>query len=150
MMNVELKPVEKKDWKFILHLRNQEDVRLACHNTSIINDETHLKYMQKMEANPNFFQWIITYNKKDVGYIKIDGLVFGSMLLNEYRGEGIGKQAYALVFKEAKKLGLTKLTAQVKMDRETSIEFEMKTGWIKKEIIYKNNKPYAYSLEKPL
>ena len=150
MMNVELKPVEKKDWKFILHLRNQEDVRLACHNTSIIDDETHLKYMQKMEANPNFFQWIITYNKKDVGYIKIDGLVFGSMLLNEYRGEGIGKQAYALVFKEAKKLGLTKLTAQVKMDRETSIEFEMKTGWIKKEIIYKNNKPYAYSLENPL
>ena len=149
-MSVKIRPVEKKDWKFILHLRNLEDIRLAFHDSSIINDETHLKYMQKMEANPNFFQWIITYNKKDVGYIKIDGLVFGSMLLNKYRGKGIGKQAYALVFKEAKKLGLTKLTAQVKMDRETSIEFEMKTGWIKKEIIYKNNKPYAYSLEKPL
>ena len=149
-MNVKIRPVEKKDWKFILHLRNLEDIRLAFHDSSIINDETHLKYMQKMEANPNFFQWIITYNKKDVGYIKIDGLVFGSMLLNEYRGEGIGKQAYALVFKEAKKLGLTKLTAQVKMDRETSIEFEMKTGWIKKEIIYKNNEPYAFSLERPL
>ena len=149
-MNVKIRPVEKKDWKFILHLRNLEDIRLSFHDSSIINDETHLKYMQKMEANPNFFQWIITYNKKDVGYIKIDGLVFGSMLLNEYRGKGIGKQAYALVFNEAKKLGLTKLTAQVKMDRETSIEFEMKTGWIKKEIIYKNNKPYAYSLEKPL
>ena len=101
--NVKIRPVEKKDWKFILHLRNLEDIRLAFHDSSIINDETHLKYMQKMEANPNFFQWIITYNKKDVGYIKIDGLVFGSMLLNEYRGEGIGKQAYALVFKEAKK-----------------------------------------------
>ncbi len=144
----------KKIWIYFSdikkYLRNLEDIRLAFHDSSIINDETHLKYMQKMEANPNFFQWIITYNKKDVGYIKIDGLVFGSMLLNEYRGEGIGKQAYALVFKEAKKLGLTKLTAQVKMDRETSIEFEMKTGWVKKEIIYKNNKPYAYSLEKPL
>ena len=149
-MNVKIRPVEKKDWKLILHLRNLEDIRLSFHDSSIINDETHLKYMQKMEANPNFFQWIITYNKKDVGYIKIDGLVFGSMLLNEYRGEGIGKQAYALVFKEAKKLGLTKLTAQVKMDRETSIEFEMKTGWIKKEIIYKNNEPYAFSLERPL
>ena len=149
-MNVKIRPVEKKDWKFILHLRNLEDIRLSFHDSSIINDETDLKYMQKMEVNPNFFQWIITYNKKDVGYIKIDGLVFGSMLLNEYRGKGIGKQAYALVFNEAKKLGLTKLTAQVKMDRETSIEFEMKTGWIKKEIIYKNNKPYAYSLEKPL
>ena len=52
---------------------------------------------------------------------------------------------------KAKKLGLTKLTAQVKMDRETSIEFEMKTGWIKKEIIpYKNDKDadIAYLFEK--
>ena len=150
MMNVELRRVEKKDWGFILHLRNQEEVRLASHDTSIIGDETHLKYMQEMTADRKIFHWIITYNKKDVGYIKIGDLEFGSMLLNDYRGRGIGKLAYALVFKEAKKLGLTKLTAQVKMDRETSIEFEMKTGWIKKEIIYKNNKPYAYSLEKPL
>ena len=72
------------------------------------------------------------------------------MLLNDYRGRGIGKLAYALVFKEAKKLGLTKITAQVKINRETSLEFEMKTGWVKKGIIYKNNKPYAFSLEKSL
>ena len=150
MMNVELRPVEKKDWEFILHLRNQEEVRLASHDTSIIDDETHLKYMQEMTADKKKFHWIITYNKKDVGYIKIGDLEFGSMLLNDYRGRGIGKLAYALVFKEAKKLGLTKLTAQVKMDRETSIEFEMKTGWVKKEIIYKNNKSYAFSLEKVL
>ena len=149
-MSVKIKPAEKKDWGFILQLRNQEDVRLACHDTSIIDNETHLKYMQKMKTNPKNFHWIITYNKKDVGYIKIVNLEFGSMLLSDYRGRGIGKQAYTLVFEEAKKLGLTKLTAQVKMDRETSIEFEMKTGWVKKEIIYKNNKPYAYSLEKPL
>ena len=149
-MSVEIKSVEKKDWKFILHLRNQEEVRLACHDSSIIDDETHLKYMQKMKTNAKFFHWMITYNKKNVGYIKIVDLEFGSMLLNDYRGKGIGKQAYALVFKEAKKIGLTKLTAQVKINRETSLEFEMKTGWVKKEIIYKNNKPYAFSLEKNL
>ena len=150
MMNVELRSVEKKDWEFILHLRNQEEVRLASHDTSIIDDETHHKYMQKMTANEKIFHWIITYNKKDVGYIKIGDLEFGSMLLNDYRGRGIGKLAYALVFKEAKKLGLTKITAQVKINRETSLEFEMKTGWVKKGIIYKNNKPYAFSLEKSL
>ena len=149
-MSVKIKPAEKKDWGFILQLRNQEDVRLACHDTSIIDDETHLKYMQKMTANKKKIHWIITYNKKDVGYIKLGNLEFGSMLLNDYRGKGIGKQAYALVFKEAKKLGFTKLTAQVKINRETSLEFEMKTGWVKKEIIYKNNKPYAFSLEKSL
>ena len=150
MMNVEIKPVEKKDWEFILQLRNQEDVRLACHDTSIIDGKTHFEYMQKMKTNPNFFQWMITYNQKNVGYIKIVNLEFGSMLLNDYRGKKIGKQAYALVFEEAKKLGLTKLTAQVKINRETSLEFEMKTGWIKKEIIYKNNEPYAFSLERLL
>ena len=149
-MSVKIKLVEEKDWEFILQLRNQEDVRLACHDTSIIDSKTHLEYMQKMKTNPNFFHWIITYNQKNVGYIKIVNLEFGSMLLNDYRGKGIGKQAYALVFKEAKKLGLTKLTAQVKTNRETSLEFEMKTGWVKKEIIYKNNKPYAFSLEKVL
>ena len=150
MMNVEIKPVEKKDWEFILQLRNQKDVRLACHDTSIIDGKTHFEYMQKMKTNPNFFQWMITYNQKNVGYIKIVNLEFGSMLLNDYRGKKIGKQAYTLVFEEAKKLGLTKLTAQVKINRETSLEFEMKTGWIKKEIIYKNNEPYAFSLEKSL
>ena len=149
-MSVEIKPAEKKDWEFILRLRNQEDVRLACHDTSIIDSKTHLEYMQKMKTNPNFFHWIITYNQKNVGYIKIVNLEFGSMLLNDYRGKKIGKQAYTLVFEEAKKLGLTKLTAQVKINRETSLEFEMKTGWIKKEIIYKNNEPYAFSLERLL
>ena len=149
-MKIGIRKVSKKDWEFILHLRNQEKVRLASHDTSIIDDETHLKYMQKMTANKKKFHWIITYNKKDVGYIKIGDLEFGSMLLNDYRGRGIGKLAYALVFKEAKKLGLTKITAQVKINRETSLEFEMKTGWVKKGIIYKNNKPYAFSLEKSL
>ena len=149
-MKIGIRKVSKKDWEFILHLRNQEEVRLASHDTSIIDDETHHKYMQKMTANEKIFHWIITYNKKDVGYIRLGNLEFGSMLLNDYRGRGIGKLAYALVFKEAKKLGLTKITAQVKINRETSLEFEMKTGWVKKGIIYKNNKPYAFSLEKSL
>ena len=149
-MKIGIRKVSKKDWEFILHLRNQEEVRLASHDTSIIDDETHHKYMQKKTANEKIFHWIITYNKKDVGYIRLGNLEFGSMLLNDYRGKGIGKQAYALVFKEAKKLGLTKLTAQVKINRKTSLEFEMKTGWVKKGIIYKNNKPYAFSLEKSL
>ena len=149
-MSVEIKPAEKKDWEFILQLRNQKDVRLACHDTSIIDNKTHIEYMQKMETNSNFFHWLVTYNQKNVGDIKIVNLEFGSMLLNDYRGKKIGKQAYALVFEEAKKIGLTKLTAQVKINRETSLEFEMKTGWIKKEIIYKNNEPYAFSLERLL
>ena len=147
-MNVKLRKVEPKDWEFILNMRNQDDVRFACHDSSIIDYETHEEYMKRLDSDPNSHQWIVVYEEQDVGHIKIVNLEFGSMLLNGYRGRGIGKLAYELVFKEAKKLGLTKLTAQVKINRKTSLKFEEKTGWIKKGIIYKNNKPYAFSLDK--
>jgi L-amino acid N-acyltransferase YncA len=106
--------------------------------------------MTKITSNTTDHHWIVISDNKDVGYIKIVNNDLGSNLLSEYKRKGIGSAAYKLVFEEAKKIGLTKLTAQVKINRETSLEFEMKTGWIKKEIIYKNNKPYAFSLERPL
>ena len=149
-MIVILRSVNKSDWRFILEIRNQKDVRIACHDTSKISFSTHVKYMESLEKNPNAFQWIITYEGKDVGYIKIIDLEFGSSIKDGFQGMGIGTKAYSLVFKEAKKLGLTKLTASVKIDRPTSLKFEEKTGWKKIGIDYKNKKPYAYKLERIL
>ena len=75
MMNVELRSVEKKDWEFILHLRNQEEVRLASHDTSIIDDETHLKYMQEMTVDKKKIHWIIIYNKKQKPNVGIKNML---------------------------------------------------------------------------
>ena len=147
-MKVRIRKVSKNDWEFILKLRNLE--RMSFHDTSIVDWDTHVSYMDKITNNPTDHQWIVVSDDKDVGYIKIVNNDLGSNLLSEYRRKGIGSAAYKLVFEEAKKIGLTKLTAQVKINRETSLEFEMKTGWIKKEIIYKNNEPYAFSLERLL
>ena len=147
-MKVRIRKVSKNDWEFILKLRNQS--RMSFHDTSIVDWDTHVSYMDKITNNPTDHQWIVVSDDKDVGYIKIVNNDLGSNLLSEYKRKGIGSAAYKLVFEEAKKIGLTKLTAQVKINRETSLEFEMKTGWIKKEIIYKNNEPYAFSLERPL
>ena len=150
MNEVSLRNVTRNDWKFILALRNQDSIRFACHDTSKISYPIHVKYMESLEKNPNAFHWIITYEGKDVGFIKIIDLEFGSSIKDGFQGMGIGTKAYSLVFKEAKKLGLTKLTASVKIDRLIPLKFEEKTGWKKIGIDYKNKKPYAYKLERIL
>ena len=102
-MIIKLRPVTREDWRFILEIRNQKDVRMACYDTSIIDYSTHEKYMKKLDDQPNCHQWIIVYEGIDVGQVKVDDLVFGYMLAEKYRGKGIWLNAYPLVLEEAKK-----------------------------------------------
>ena len=150
MEKVSLRHVTRDDWRFILSLRNQNSVRTTCHDTSKINYSDHTLYMESLEKNSNAYHWIVTFDKMDVGYIKIIDLELGSSIKDGYQGMGIGTKAYSLVFKEAKKLGLSKLTASVKIDRLTSLKFEEKTGWRKIGLEYKNNNLYAHKLERIL
>jgi len=150
MEKVSLRHVTRDDWRFILSLRNQNSVRTTCHDTSKINYSDHMLYMESLEKNSNAYHWIVTFDKMDVGYIKIIDLEFGSSIKDGYQGMGIGTKAYSLVFKEAKKLGLSKLTASVKIDRLTPLKFEEKTGWKKIGLDYKNNALYGYKLERIL
>jgi len=149
-MTVEIRKVLKDDWDFILKIRNQSSSRIAFHDTSIASPKTHRNYMEKLHNDPNSYHWIIMYEQKPVGYIKIINSELGSFLLDGYKGKGIGTKAYELVFLEAKRLGVKKLTATVKVDRPTSLRFEEKLGWKKKKTIYNNNKPYSYNIEKIL
>ena len=40
-LDVKLRPVNQDDWNFILEIRNQEEVRNACYDTSIIDSSIH-------------------------------------------------------------------------------------------------------------
>ena len=147
---IQIRKVIETDWDFILKIRNQSSSRIAFHDTYLTPFDIHKEYMIKLRDDPNSYQWIIIYNKKSVGYIKIINSELGSFLLDGYKGKGIGTKAYELVFLEAKVLGLKKLFATVKVNRPTSLRFEEKLGWIKKKTIYKNNEPYSYHIEKIL
>ena len=147
-MKVRIRKVSKNDWEFILKLRNLE--RMSFHDTSIVDWDTHVSYMDKITNNPTDHQWIVVSDDKDVGYIKIVNNDLGSNLLSEYRRKGIGSAAYKLVFEEAKKLGFKKLLAEVKIDRSIPLAFEEQVGWKKIKLIYKNKKPYSYKIEKAL
>ena len=149
-MSIEIREVIEKDWDFILKIRNQSSSRIAFHDTTIASLDTHRNYMRKLRDDYNSFQWIIMYDKKTVGYIKIINSELGSFLLDGYKDKGIGTKAYELIFLKVKKLGINKLTATVKVNRPTSLSFEEKLGWIKKKTIYKDDKPYSYYIEKIL
>jgi RimJ/RimL family protein N-acetyltransferase len=149
-VKISLRPVRREDWEFILKVRNQEEVRFACHDTSIIDFETHKQYMDRLEKDPSVYQWIITCDNHDVGHTKIIGQEFGYMIKDGFRGRGIGSRFHELVFEEARRLGIHKLKDTIRIENKASLKLALKTGFIQTGLIYADNKPYAYTLEKTI
>ena len=149
-MRISLRPVTQKDWMSILEIRNEPQVRLACHDTSLIIYETHSEYMKKLDSNPDAHQWVICFGDEVIGHVKIIAGELGYMLKKGFRGKGIGVKFHELVFLEARKLGIKKLRDTIKVNNNASLKLALKTGFVSKGLIYRDGKPYAYVLEKIL
>ncbi|MFI5423271.1 MAG: GNAT family N-acetyltransferase [Nitrososphaerales archaeon] len=149
-MSISLRPVTQKDWMSILEIRNEPQVRLACHDTSLIIYETHSEYMKKLDSNPDAHQWVICFGDEVIGHVKIIAGELGYMLKKGFRGKGIGVKFHELVFLQAKNLGIKKLKDTIKVNNNASLKLALKTGFVSKGLIYKDGKPYAYVLEKIL
>ena len=149
-MRISLRPVTQKDWMSILEIRNEPQVRLACHDTSLIIYETHREYMKKLDSNPDAHQWVICFGDEVIGHVKIIAGELGYMLKKGFRGKGIGVKFHELVFLQAKNLGIKKLKDTIKVNNNASLKLALKTGFVSKGLIYKDGKPYAYVLEKIL
>ncbi|HEX7179572.1 MAG TPA: GNAT family N-acetyltransferase [Nitrososphaeraceae archaeon] len=149
-MRISLRPVSQKDWMSILEIRNEPQVRLACHDTSLIIYETHSEYMKKLDSNPDAHQWVICFGDEVIGHVKIIAGELGYMLKKGFRGKGIGVKFHELVFLQAKNLGIKKLKDTIKVNNNASLKLALKTGFVSKGLIYKDGKPYAYVLEKIL
>ena len=149
-MRISLRPVTQKDWMSILEIRNEPQVRLACHDTSLIIYETHSEYMKKLDSNPDAHQWVICFGDEVIGHVKIIAGELGYMLKKGFRGKGIGAKFHELVFLQAKNLGIKKLKDTIKVNNNASLKLALKTGFVSKGLIYKDGKPYAYVLEKIL
>ena len=139
-MKIELREVEKKDWNFVLKLRNEfYEYSFYEQNEPILKDD-HYKYMNKQETNPNFHQWIAFDGKNDVGYIRILDQDINIMVEKEFQSKGIGTIMLNLVEKKALSLGIKKLKAIVIAGNESS-----------KKIFIKNNfKLIIHSFEKDI
>lgn len=149
-MRISLRPVTQRDWRSILEMRNEPQVRLACHDTSMIMFDTHKEYMEKLNSNPDAHQWTICCGDEVIGHVKIVAGELGYMLKKGFRGKGLGVKFHELVFVEAKKLGIKKLKDTIKVHNNASLKLALKTGFVSKGLIYKDGKSYAYVLEKRL
>jgi RimJ/RimL family protein N-acetyltransferase len=126
---VSLRQITKKDWDFILQLRNRPEFRKGFYDQHTITKKEHYKYLQKQKTNPNFVNWIICYGKNDVGYVRILDNDVSIMISKEYNSKGIGTKALRLVEREARRLGMKKLVGRIMIHNKASQRIFVKNSY---------------------
>jgi len=128
-LEISLRKVLKKDWDYILILRNNEKFRNYFYNQHKISKKEHFEYLNKQELNPSFFNWIICYGKKDVGYIRILDNDVGIIIDEKFHNKEIGSKSLQLLNIEAKRLGIRKLIGRVMCDNKPSEKIFQKNNY---------------------
>ena len=105
--------VTRKDWDYILFLRNSNYEYFQIQNTPIAKKE-HYAYMERKENDPNFHPYL--YDEKC--YIRIDDDDISVMVDPEYQGMGLATDAIV----ELCKVHGTKLFANIRMDNISSFK----------------------------
>lgn len=126
---VSLRQVTKKDWDFILKIRNAPEFRNAFYDQHTITKKKHYQYLQKQKTNPDFVNWIICYGKDDVGYVRILNNDISIMISEKFNSKGIGTKALHLVGREAKKLGIKKLVGRMMVHNKSSQKIFIKNKY---------------------
>ena len=140
MKQISLRRVDKNDWDFILSLRNNEKTRDNFYTKNIIKKQDHYKYLEDQEKNQNFFNWIISYENVNAGYIRILENDVSIMIDDKFQNKGIGTTALNLVEKEAKLLGIKKLVGRIMVHNNQSKKIFEKNNynllmyWLEKHI----------------
>jgi len=139
-LKLSLRKVLKKDWDYILELRNNKKFKKNFYQQHEISKKEHYEYLKKQLNNANFFNWIICYGEKNVGYIRILDYDVGIIIDENYQKKGFGREALELLEIESKKIGLKKLVGKIMIDNITSKkifeknDFKLKMFWYEKNI----------------
>lgn len=135
-----LRRILKKDWNYILNLRNNDKFRENFYQQHKISKTEHFEYLNKQKSNPNFFNWIICYGKNDVGYIRILDNDVSIIIDEKFHNRDIGSKSLKLLEIEAKSVGITKLVGRVMYENKSSKKifqknnYKLKMYWLEKEI----------------
>jgi len=138
-LNVNIVPATETNWDFILSLRN-DFYNNFDQQTKPLTKIEHYDYLKHQKHNPKFHHWMITFNDKIVGYLRLLDFDVGIMLMKEFQNKGIASHALLLLEKEAKKLGLSKLIAKVRTENISSRKifeknnYETRFFWLEKDL----------------
>lgn len=127
-MVIKLQKATKRNWDFILELRNK-NFKFFYEQNEPISKEKHYQYMKNYSNKSNFHHWIISLDGDNVGYIRILNKDVGIIVKKEFQGKGIASKALMLLEKEAKDLGIKKLIALVDPKNFASEKIFKKCGY---------------------
>jgi len=105
-----------------------------------ISKSEHYEYLKKQNRNPNFVNWIICIDSKNVGYIRVLDNDVSIMIEKKFHSKGIGTQALEILEKEARKVGIRKLVGRIMIDNKKSEQiflknnYKLKMYWFEKNI----------------
>ena len=105
----------------------------------IITKKEHYSYFSKQSRNQNFFGWLILYESKKIGFVRILDYDVSIFIEKKFQGKGIGARALKLVEKEAKKLGIKKLIGRIMIDNKNSESIFKKNGFRLKMLWFEKN-----------
>ncbi len=132
--------MKTSDWNYVLSLRNQSYENFYVQDKPLTKKE-HYSYLRKQMKNPKFFNWIITKNNKDVGYIRLLDSDVSIIIDKKFQDKQIGTSAIKLLEEEARKIGIKKLVALILVKNKQSKkifvknDYKLKQWWFEKEII---------------
>lgn len=138
-MIINLRKTKISDWDYILSLRNQSFKNFYLQDKPLTKKE-HYAYLKKQKTNPKFFNWIISKNKKNVGYVRLLNNDVSIIIDKKYQDMHIGTNALKLLEEEAKNLGLNKLVAMILINNKQSKKiflknnYKLKQWWFEKDI----------------
>lgn len=143
-MKLNLRPVEKKDYEKILEWRNDPDVRMNSLTQHIIPIDEHIKYWDDFLKNETNFAFIVIYDNKDIGVLKLKNINKTTyeidIFLSKYsRNKGLGSQILEIVKEISIQKGIKKLIAKIKYDNEASKKAFETVGFLPKLIYYEAN-----------
>jgi len=128
-MQIILREITKKDWDFILTLRNNSFTDTFFEQKKPIEKNEHYQYMEKQNSNPNFHQWIATDGDVDVAYVRILDEDVSIMVDKKFQAKGIGTIILNLLEDKALRLGIKKLKATVMIGNESSKKIFLKNNY---------------------
>ena len=140
-MKLNLRPVEKKDYEKIIEWRNDPDVRINSLTQHIIPIDEHIKYWNDFLKNETNFAFIVVYDDKDIGVLKLKNVNKTTyeidIFISKYsRNKGLGPQILEIAKEISIQKGIKKLIAKIKYDNEASKKAFEKVGFLPKLIYY--------------
>jgi len=136
---IEIRTATAEDAKFLFDLRNLSSNRLMFNDMSVLEWESHVKWLDKRLTDKNFHLYIGLKDGKEFGQFRVDTQQdVGVSLTDEFKGMGLGSELIIRATELYRTISQEKLVAIVKAENIASRKAFLKAGYVFKENFVKD------------